>query len=187
MSNSTIPSLPFYFIRHGETDWNLENKRMGSQDIELNQTGSDQSYSAAYNLVDIEISKIFTSPLKRAVKTANIIASVCELDVEILETIKERNLGSFEGTNNKISFLDNEGLPTDSEDCNKFKNRIIQSFNKILSPTEMYPLIVSHGGVFKILSHTLASRVDINCPNGKIFFFTPPINQNTQWDITSIN
>ena len=186
MSNNPIPSLPFYFVRHGETDWNLENKRMGSQDIELNQTGSEQSYSAAYNLADIEISKIFTSPLKRATKTAQIIASVCELDVEILETIKERNLGSFEGTNNKISFLDNEGLPDNAEDCNKFKDRIIQSFNKILLPTEMYPLIVSHGGVFKILSHVLANRSDINCPNGQIFFFTPPINHNIKWDITTI-
>lgn len=186
MNNSLIPNLPFYFIRHGETDWNLENKRMGNKDIELNQTGLDQAYSAAYIFNDIEISKIFTSPLKRATKTAEIIASVCEIDVEILETIKERNLGSFEGTNNIVSFLDNEGLPSDAEDCNQFKQRIIKSFNKILSPTDIYPLIVSHGGVFKVLSHILANKKDAKCPNGKIFFFTPPINNNTQWDITLI-
>jgi broad specificity phosphatase PhoE len=186
MTNSLIPSLPFYFVRHGETNWNLKNKRMGSQDIELNQTGSDQSYSAAYILAEMEISKIFTSPQKRAKETANIIASVCELDIEILENLKERNLGEFEGTNNEVSFLNNKGLPKDAEDYNNFKDRIIQSFNELLTPTEMYPLIVSHGGVFEVLSHILADKSNINCPNGQIFFFTPPINNNIKWDITKI-
>jgi bisphosphoglycerate-dependent phosphoglycerate mutase len=38
---------PFYFLRHGETDWNLEHRAMGSQDIPLNDRGISQGLNAA--------------------------------------------------------------------------------------------------------------------------------------------
>jgi probable phosphoglycerate mutase len=42
-----LPLNPFYFLRHGETDWNLEHRAMGSQDIPLNDRGVSQGLNAA--------------------------------------------------------------------------------------------------------------------------------------------
>ncbi len=187
MSKFEIPELPFYFIRHGETDWNLKRQVMGSTDIELNATGMDQAYSAAYILTNIELSKICTSDLKRAHKTAEIISSVCELDVEIIDSLRERSWGAAEGKNNDntLSFLTNENLQPNAEDYKDFEGRIIASLQKILSPTDKYPLIVSHGGVFKVLSYLLTGEKRTSCPNCKIFFFTPP-SLGRPWEIAEI-
>ncbi|KJV91271.1 2,3-bisphosphoglycerate-dependent phosphoglycerate mutase [Orientia tsutsugamushi] len=42
-----LPLKPFYFLRHGETDWNLAHRAMGSQDIPLNDRGVSQGLNAA--------------------------------------------------------------------------------------------------------------------------------------------
>ena len=97
---SEIPAQPFYFIRHGETDWNLKKMVMGSTDIDLNQTGIDQATEAAYIIQNIELSKIYSSPLKRAYKTSEIISSICGLDIEVMPELKERHWGVAQGKNN---------------------------------------------------------------------------------------
>ena len=53
-----IPLNPFYFLRHGETDWNLERRAMGSQDIPLNDRGISQSLNAAELLKDEPIATL---------------------------------------------------------------------------------------------------------------------------------
>lgn len=46
ISRVMIPHIPFYFLRHGETDWNLQRKMMGGVDIPLNATGRAQAEAA---------------------------------------------------------------------------------------------------------------------------------------------
>ena len=180
MNKIIIPRTPFYFIRHGETDWNTQHKLMG------NQNGIDQTYSAAYILADIEISSIFASPLKRAKQTGDIIAQVCEIDIMYMEQLKERSFGSFEGSsNNKISLLSDEGIPDNAESFIDFESRVLQGVNRILSSGYYYPLIVSHGGVFKVLAYALTKQMDKDCQNCEIFFFCPSINGDG-WDITTV-
>ena len=186
MNKIIIPRAPFYFIRHGETDWNTQHKLMGHQDIPLNQNGIDQTYSAAYILADIEISSIFSSPLKRATQTGDIIAQVCEIDIMYMEQLKERNFGSFEGSpNNKLSLLSDEGMPNDAENFIDFETRVLRGVNEILSSGYYYPLIVSHGGVFKALTYALTKQIDRDCQNCQIFFFCPSITDDG-WDITPV-
>ena len=48
MSSIDMPTSPFYFLRHGQTDWNLQHKLMGNQDVELNEAGREQAINAAY-------------------------------------------------------------------------------------------------------------------------------------------
>ena len=187
MKEINIPHLPFYFIRHGETDWNLAHKLMGQKDIKLNDNGLDQAYTAAYILADQETNKIFASPLKRAQKTGEIIADICELELEIINELKERNWGSLEGDNhnNALSFLTNDNLPPDGEEYLDFEKRIIEGTRKVLLSEYGYPVIVSHGGVFKVLVHLLTGRKNIDCPNCKIFLFTPSSIDN-KWEIIDI-
>lgn len=57
-----------YFLRHGETDWNLEGRTQGRTDIPLNRNGELQANESGVALKDKKIDVIITSPLKRAKK-----------------------------------------------------------------------------------------------------------------------
>ena len=69
--------------RHGETEWNVEEVFRGRIDIELNETGMKQAELLAEYLRDVEIDAIYSSPLKRALKTAEIIAGYHKLVIVI--------------------------------------------------------------------------------------------------------
>jgi broad specificity phosphatase PhoE len=99
MTRLIIPHKPFYFIRHGETDWNKEYRAMGHTDIPLNQNGLEQAVLAAELLKDIQFDCIISSPLRRALKTAQIIAEKRDTAVQIVDEFKECFFGVLEGTN----------------------------------------------------------------------------------------
>ncbi len=187
MSLEIIAKIPFYFVRHGETDWNLEHKIMGQTDIDLNEKGINQAYNAAYELLNIEVSKVFSSPLKRAYKTGKIIAEICQIEQEVIDEMKERAWGEAEGLDNggTISFLSDSNLPEGAELYQDFANRAIKGVQKMLLLQDSYPVMVAHGGVFKVLAQKLCGIQEISCHNGQIFFFTPP-TLGHNWDVTSL-
>ena len=61
-----IPPAPFFFLRHGETDWNRERRLQGNIDVPLNATGLAQAEAAAKRLVGAGVATIVASPLARA-------------------------------------------------------------------------------------------------------------------------
>jgi probable phosphoglycerate mutase len=65
----------FYFVRHGETDWNKAKKIMGQSDIPLNENGILQAQAVAEKIQALAIDVIVSSPLKRAWTTAEIIGN----------------------------------------------------------------------------------------------------------------
>jgi uncharacterized phosphatase len=133
------------------------------------------------------VSAIFSSPLKRAHKTAQIISEVLELEIILVEELKERSWGSIEGEDykNNLSFLTDDNLPNNGEKCKDFETRIIEGTKKILLSKYGYPLIVAHGGVFKVLANLLTNQSNIACPNCKIFFFSPP-KLTDKWEISEV-
>jgi broad specificity phosphatase PhoE len=64
--SSSFLSKSFYFVRHGETDWNKEQKIMGQSDIPLNKKGILQAQTVAEKIQALPIDVIVSSPLKRA-------------------------------------------------------------------------------------------------------------------------
>ncbi len=90
--------MTFAFIRHGQTDWNRDDKLQGSSDIPLNDTGRDQAHEAAALLADSGWQVVVSSPLLRARETAEIIAA--QLSVELgpsYPDFVERDYGELEG------------------------------------------------------------------------------------------
>jgi broad specificity phosphatase PhoE len=88
----------FFFLRHGETDWNLERRVMGRLEVPLNARGEWQVRSLAPHLRDVEIRAIWTSPLPRARATAEILAEVLGgLPIHEEAGLTEVDFGAWEG------------------------------------------------------------------------------------------
>jgi len=83
--------------RHGETEWNVAEVFRGRIDIELNETGMKQAELLAEYLSNVEIDAIYSSPLKRALKTAKVIASYHKLNVEIVPGLIDFDYGKWQG------------------------------------------------------------------------------------------
>ena len=88
--------LNLYIIRHGQTDSNLKNTYLGKTDIPLNDTGIQQAKAAAVRFSDVEFDVIYSSPLIRAVQTAQEIADKRGLNIRLNYGIAERDYGVFD-------------------------------------------------------------------------------------------
>jgi probable phosphoglycerate mutase len=84
-------------IRHGETAWNAERRLQGHLDIELNPEGERQAALLAAALADEKIDNIVSSDLLRARQTAEAVARVQDLPVQLDRELRERCYGGFEG------------------------------------------------------------------------------------------
>ena len=85
-----------YIIRHGQTEMNNRKVLQGRSDYPLNEAGIAQAQKAADDLKHITFAKIYTSPLRRAIQTAEIIAPSAH--VEIDDRLIEMDYGPYEGT-----------------------------------------------------------------------------------------
>jgi broad specificity phosphatase PhoE len=83
--------------RHGQTEWNVEEVFRGRIDIELNQTGLKQAELLAESLSGQEIEAVYSSPLKRAAKTAEAVARRHSLKVEIVNGLIDCDFGQWQG------------------------------------------------------------------------------------------
>jgi len=85
-------------VRHGETDWNKSRRiQGGNSDIPLNERGREQAKALALRLKQEEIGAIYSSPLQRALHTAQAIAYHHQLEVQIEPSLREINVGKLEG------------------------------------------------------------------------------------------
>jgi broad specificity phosphatase PhoE len=142
----------FYFLRHGQTDWNIQGLLMGQRDIALNEMGRHQAREAAKILAGHHIASLCHSPLIRARETAQIIASQCPCSLYPMSQLSERFWGSLEGE--KISQEDllrrESMLPRGAESLDVFQHRVLEGFTR----ARVYPqpvLFISHGGVFQVI------------------------------------
>jgi len=84
-----------YFVRHGETDADKQNRVNGGIDCELNEIGIQQAQILAKELSAVEFDAIFCSPQKRAIQTCEIISKGRKFSID--ERLKELVCGVFDG------------------------------------------------------------------------------------------
>ena len=89
--------MQLILIRHGETLWNKEGRIQGTSDIELSAVGIEQARLLALSLKDQPIGAIHASPLKRALKTAEIINEFHRKEIQTHQDLMEMDQGDFEG------------------------------------------------------------------------------------------
>ena len=89
--------MEIVLVRHGATDWNLQGRCQGSSDRELSEAGIRQAGQIAELLGAEELSAVYSSHLRRARQTAELISRPHDLPVRIEEDLRELDHGELEG------------------------------------------------------------------------------------------
>ena len=90
----------FYFVRHGQTVWNVEKKICGATDIELTELGHQQAIDTGKKIMEegIKADEILYSPLIRAAETARHISEITGIPARMEQRLIEQNFGKWEST-----------------------------------------------------------------------------------------
>ncbi|SFF91203.1 probable phosphoglycerate mutase [Halobacillus alkaliphilus] len=148
-------------IRHGSTSWNKEKRAQGKSDIPLNQEGISDAEKLAERLHTEEWEVLYTSPLKRAAQTAQIISNRLGLEISYDIRLQEVDGGQIEGTTEEER-IEKWGsgwreLDLGIEKKERIKERGISVINELVKRnTGRNILVVSHGA---LISH-LVSELD---------------------------
>lgn len=167
----TIPPRSFYFLRHGQTDWNVEGRFQGHTDVALNDLGLAQAHAAAETLAACRVDLIVASPLIRARKTAEIVAAHIEKPLVFDDELKERRFGAFEGlvvneVKAQLGLQPHQRLvrhlPADAEQWHETGARTVRVIGAWL---DRHPdrtlLFVAHSGLFDALHELIfGSRIE---------------------------
>ena len=168
----SIIKQKFYFVRHGKTAWNDKRLCQGQVDIELNEEGRLEALRLAPVLADFNFSVICTSPLKRALETAQLLQQFLpHCHIHLIDELKE-GVGELEGASSEEMYYIEEQeekglyppLQKGIEPRELFKKRIAIGINLALKQGDN-ALIISHGRVFLSLCELLNIPLVRQVPN----------------------
>lgn len=167
----------FCFVRHGETDWNVQRRLQGHIDTPLNQTGLAQAEATAKGLQGHAFDALYSSDLIRTLQTARYAAQLLDLPIHLRADLRERHYGAFQG----LTYSEAERhFPADYA---RFKVReaayeILDEGESLLQHRQRVQiclediavkhagesvLIVTHGGVLDIV-YRMATGLDVSAP-----------------------
>lgn len=144
-------------VRHGETDWNRDNRFQGHADPPLNDTGRAQAQALAASFGDERFAAVYTSPLRRAYETARILAATRALEPIADPALEEVDVGSWSGlTRTEVEARHPEGFARwleyghgwdDGETYEELGARVVTGLLNIgASHPGAAVLAVTHGG-----------------------------------------
>ncbi len=172
----------FWFLRHGETDWNARGLSQGNIDIPLNEVGLAQARTAAEMLRTRGIRSIVASPLSRAHDTALAAAAATGREVVLQDDLREVSFGAQEGQPMADWFDDwitGHVTPEGAEPFADLRARAVRAVNSALAhPAPV--LIVAHGALFRALRAEMGLSPEIRLLNGVPLFCEP----GTPWTLT---
>lgn len=151
-----------YLLRHGETDLNAQGVLQGSIEVDLNERGRSQAEEVARSLNDLGVQRIISSPQRRAVQTAEIIADRLHLPIETCALLRERSWGAYEGRPRVEAVADGEGV----EPLSDLRRRAVLALREVTAEPNITKLVVTHSGLIRemiaVLDCGYADRVE-NC------------------------
>ncbi|MGM9522576.1 MAG: histidine phosphatase family protein [Oscillospiraceae bacterium] len=143
-----------YLIRHGETEWNRQNRIQGRENIPLSESGREQARRCALALSKMRLSAVIASPLSRAVETAEFIAELTGAPIETDERLIERDFGSVSGR--VVDIFNPEKYGDDLEPLEGVAERMIGALVKYAGRLDSDFAAVSHGGSINALLRRLS-------------------------------
>lgn len=150
--------LQVYLVRHGETEWNTMSRLQGQTDSPLTAKGKHQAKHVALRMKLLGITHIISSDLGRALRTSEIIAQYCSLDITVDARLRELHMGVLETRdimtltkteeNWRKQLIDGteQGRIPCGESMKEMATRMYAVLNDCLElPDTSKPLLVSHG------------------------------------------
>jgi 2,3-bisphosphoglycerate-dependent phosphoglycerate mutase len=181
-----MPTL--IILRHGQSIWNLENKFTGEVDIDLSTLGKQEAITAGKLLKNYTIELAYTSVLKRAIHTLDIVLHEMKVNIPIVQSaaLNERNYGDLQGldkTETAKKYGEDKVLiwrrsydtaPPNGESLEDTFNRVIPFYKTKIEPqlkAKKNILIVAHGNSLRALmmyldGYNAKEIADINIPTG---------------------
>jgi broad specificity phosphatase PhoE len=182
-----LTSKTFYFLRHGETDWNRQRIIQGQTDTALNATGLSQAAAVKAEVEKLPIATICCSPLLRARRTTEIVNAQQNTPVVYLPDLMEVHLGIYQGHASNGEWREpwaKGGPMPEGETFADYTARVIRGFNQAL--THPGPvLIVAHGGNFWALEHYGLIGKGTRVTNCALFKLDPPAESKV-WNVTQL-
>ena len=182
----TLTRQRFWFLRHGETDWNARGLSQGNVDIPLNANGIAQAHAAAPLLVERGIARIIASPLSRAHDTAQVAAGLLGLPVQLDEGLRETSFGAQEGQPMVEWFNDwvaGTYTPPDAEPFADLRARATAAVNRALAQPGLV-LVVAHGALFRAMRGAMGHEPNVRTRNAVPVWCEPPVRGSEVWGIT---
>ena len=166
--------MEIYFVRHGQTIWNVEKRFQGLSDSPLTELGITQAKLLGEKLKDIKFDKFYSTSLKRANDTANYIKGNRKQEVEIFDDFVEISMGDMEGIQQEefkklypeqvknffFNQLEYDPSSFGGESFLEVRERVIRGLNKFIELNKNYErvLVVSHGATLKTLLHYISGK-----------------------------
>ena len=164
----------FYFVRHGETEWNKNNIFQGHNDIPLNESGRKQAQDKHNIFVTHKNIKFFSSPLQRAKETAQIITDN-NPDITLIPEFMECN--SLQGATYLLqkkgvtNYPSMENLDPNGEPPHIYIEKVRKGLEIMFSQAKQKtPILFAHGGTCAAICEALDLNV-FKTPNCSIFYF----------------
>lgn len=146
-----------YFVRHGQTYWNAENKICGATDIELTELGHQQAIETGRIIAEsgIKADEILHSPLIRAKETARHISEAIGLPMRAEPRLTEQRFGKWEGTpRNAADFKSAKAQFATRHDGGEstlqLAQRIFNLLDELKEDDKTY-ILVAHNGIARIV------------------------------------
>jgi len=175
-----------YLARHGETSWNREGRWQGWTDIPLNDAGEAQAFALAEQLRGLGVSRIVTSSLCRARRTAEIVAEALSVAaLEIDPDLRERGFGLFEGLTREeceahhplewSSYRADTKLPPGAEPFEMVTDRMFRAVRRAadgqltMNGETGAVLVVSHGSAIRAFVRQVTGQMPPPLVNTALF------------------
>jgi len=150
----------FYLARHGQTQWNVEQRIQGQLDSDLTEQGKQQALQLGLQCQSMNIKHIFTSPLGRAVETANICGQMLKIIPQEVRGFEERHFGIWQGelVNDikneadyyEITCLLSDCKPKQGESANVLLQRFEKALiNTLINSKNELSLMIIHGEILR--------------------------------------
>ena len=158
--------------RHGETDWNRDGRWQGWADPPLNDAGREQARELAEQLRSMQFDAVYSSDLRRAHETAEIVAAPHGVPVVTDVGLREIDVGSWSGlTRAEIEErFGRDAERTDGETRDQHRERVVAAFERIArAHVGERILVVSHGGSLGALRRHAGVEVEGRLGNCAVF------------------
>jgi len=172
-----------YFVRHGESEWNVADRICGRTDIPLTKFGHEQAIDAGKKLLEsgIKVDQILYSPLERARDTAMHIAEITGIPAKEEIRLIEQNFGKFEGTSPRKApeFVAAKRQFATSyeggESMMKLAQRIYNLLDELESDDKIY-MLVAHNGIARVVKSYFSDMTNeeyasFGVPNSEVIEF----------------